>query len=248
MPVPHPLSYDKLIIIAVKGKSLGDDIHCPHPACECKGSLIFTGSWVDRGIVLSDTAHKTEFKRRQYPIARCTECKRRFRVLSCEVLPYKTYSLPIIETACGVYTQTARGLRKSVSCFTGIRPDYTTLHGWLGGLGDCALDRNAHKEYRGHEIHPFSSVIAETSKKLNPMLFETWRKIYLIPEWKFKSTFRKDHLQACARLLQTASFLFPDSHFPLHSWYAWSLNHCDVSSWLFFSVCGCTAFQLIRPP
>jgi len=49
MPIPFPVSYSKLCILAVNGKLLSTDIICPK--CQVVGRLFFTSSWVLRGII-----------------------------------------------------------------------------------------------------------------------------------------------------------------------------------------------------
>ncbi|MBI3268742.1 MAG: hypothetical protein HYZ53_06950 [Planctomycetes bacterium] len=77
------------------------------------------------------------------PLARCGECDRWARVLPIELLPRKTYALPVIETAARCYTSPdpcGPGLRPTVRRLGKFAPVHSTLHHWTAGLGERALD------------------------------------------------------------------------------------------------------------
>ena len=65
MPVPFPVSYSKLCILAVKGELLSVDIICPK--CQMVGRLFFTSSWVLRGYYLVRERWQTYFRKDQNP-------------------------------------------------------------------------------------------------------------------------------------------------------------------------------------
>ena len=254
MPVPFPDSYDNLCQFTEQGKSLGKDAICPNPQCCARGKLIFTGTWVERGVIWPKGKTGAVFKRNPFPLASCQVCGGRFRVLPQEVLPRKAFSLPVIENCCRSYPQSKNGLRKTVNSLKGDRPHFTTLHGWLGGLGIRALDRVKIRENRSagktnkvaYSIISLTvaALVAETGKKLKRGVVREWQHHYDIPSWKYKNERRHDQLEACARLFTAASYLFPDDSYPLTSWQSWLIKEIHVAGWVFPSRGNCTAIQL----
>ena len=254
MPVPFPDSYDNLCQSARQDKSLGKDAICPNPQCCARGKLTFTDSWVDRGVVWPKGKRGAKFKWNLIPLARCHVCGGRFRVLPQEILPRKTYSLPVIENSCRSYPQSGKGLRKTVNSIKGNRPHFTTLHGWLGGLGVKALDREKVQKNRSAKrrkkasysgkVFTTAALVAESAKKLKGGVVRKWHSQFNIPSWKYKNERRHDQLEACARLFTAASYLFPDEPYPLTSWQSWLIKEVHVAGWVFSARSGCTAIQL----
>lgn len=74
-------------------------------------------------------------------LARCAVCKKRIRVLPCDVLPRKRYSVQVIERLVEEYDQNKKGLRKVVDGLPGDAPAHTTLHAWTDGIGAWFLGR-----------------------------------------------------------------------------------------------------------
>lgn len=75
-------------------------------------------------------------------LAFCPSCRHRPRVLPCDVLPRKTYSLPVIEKTGATYTDGHQSLRAVVWRLPGDQtPVHATLHAWTEGLGAFALGR-----------------------------------------------------------------------------------------------------------
>jgi hypothetical protein len=166
-----------------------------------------------------------------------------------EFLPRKTYSLPVIEKSCRLYLGSACGLRKAVEKIKGISPHYSTLHGWLGALGERALDRvlpSGKRNTRGqHHQPPTSSIIAETAKRLDPGLVNRWtERKPKIAKSKYQSELRKERLQGCHRLLSTAASLFDPLLYPLSRWNHYLLTYFHVPVWGFMSRGSLTAIQL----
>ena len=65
------------------------------------------------------------------PECRCTVCRRRMRVLPVEIAPRKSYTRPVIETACATYAALSRGtitLRQTVSRLGKDAPHFSSLH------------------------------------------------------------------------------------------------------------------------
>jgi hypothetical protein len=172
------------------------------------------------------------------PLALCEQCKSRLRVLPVEILPYKTFGLPVIEAACIHYTTSADGLRKTVGKIPGVAPHYSTLHGWMGGLGERAMDKVHLRRDRATigqpSLPPTSALVAETAKRQGLELINRWGKTKPpIAPWKYESLFRKELLQSCLRLLSIAASLFQDSPYPLTLWQHWLLPMFLVAAWLF---------------
>ena len=237
MPVPFPVSYSKLCILAVKGELLSADIICPK--CHMVGQLFFTSSWVLRGIIWYANAGKLIFEEIKIPLVICHGCKGRFRVLPEEILPYKHFSLPAIEDICGGYVQPDPddpGLRKYVDSISGVHPHYSTVHRWTEGLGERVLDRlqpGSQKTPFPELWLPSSALVSESAKRNNPGVLTQWRQSHEIPSWKYHSSRRHDQLQACARLFDVAGFLFPNELHPLTTWQGQIIEHFNVAGWWF---------------
>lgn len=254
MPVPFPDSYDNLCQSSRQGKSLGRDTICPNPRCCCRGKLVFTDSWVERGVTWPKGKTGAVFQRKPIPLARCQVCGGRYRVLPREVLPRKTYSLPVIENSCTSYPRSGKGLRKTVNSIQGDHPHFSTLHGWLGGLGVRALDRvkiqkkrsprGGKKFSHSGKVFTTAALVAESGKKLRRGVVRKWHSQFYIPSWKYKGERRRDQLEACARLFSAASYLFPDEPYPLTSWQSWLIKELHVAGWVFPARAACTAIQL----
>jgi hypothetical protein len=59
-----------------------------------------------------------------------------------EIAPRKSYTRPVIETACATYADPSRPtitLRQTVEQLGKNAPHASSLHGWLGALGARAL-------------------------------------------------------------------------------------------------------------
>jgi hypothetical protein len=235
---------------------LGDDCICP--GCRVRGRLVFTGNWVNRVIVWPEASdlNKNKDETIKIVLARCLDCQGRFRVLPAEILPYKRFSLPLIEKYCRIYfTPELDGpdLRKTVAGPPGNypRPHYTTLHRWLTFLGERILDRLplSSQSSRGSAPRfsfpipwlPTSALISESAKRLQTGIKRWWNHPVKIPSWKYKSPRRREQLQACARLLATASHLFPDDPHPLTAWEGKIIEYLNVAGWWFPSGYACTA-------
>jgi len=248
IPVPFPVSHSTLCRLAVKGESLGDDVICP--GCRASGRLVFTGSRVARNIIWYGKDGKLVYEEIKVPLACCRNCPGRFRVLPVEIAPRKTFSLPIIEDACRAYVQPdpdGPGLRKAVEGLAGISPNYTTLYRWMEGLGERVLDRLQTGGKKASFPEPWLStaaLISESAKRLNPDIQKRWNRSPKIPSWKYHSSRRRDQLQACARLLDCASFLFPDEPHPLTAWQGKIIEYFHVAGWWFPTGYPCTAIQL----
>lgn len=196
-----------------------------------------------------DLAGVALYQETPVPLALCEQCNSRIRVLPVEILPGKTFSLPIIETACHHYGISGDGLRKTVKTIPGVAPHYSTLHGWLGGIGERAMDKVQLKHDKAAigqpSLPPTSAVVAETAKRKDLELIKCWNKTKpVIAFWKYKSLFRKELLLSCIKLLQIAGWLFQISPYPLTTWQHFLMPIFDVPAWLFASRNLLTPIQL----
>ena len=71
-------------------------------------ALVLSRTRVRRGLSVLETdavgeLHAVEIEA-QIALARCRRCERRVRVLPCDVLPYKHYSVSVIAQLAGAYT------------------------------------------------------------------------------------------------------------------------------------------------
>ncbi len=190
--------------------------------------------------MLFDLAGVAFYQQTPVPLAVCEECYSRIRVLPVEFLPGKTFSLAVIENACHHYTTCEDGLRQTVKKIPGVAPHYSTLHGWLGGVGERALDRvrlQTNKAAIGKpSLPPTSTLVAETAKGHDLDLIKRWNKTEPpIASFKYKTLFRKELLQACLKLLCMAASLFPTSASPLNMWQQILIPIFHAPGWLFAS-------------
>lgn len=203
--------------------------------------MVFTGRWVMRGVVERGPRGGTGFRRIKIPLARCTACGRTARVLSAGVLPRKTFTLPVIEDAASRYvSRDGPGLRGVVAGLGQHAPDHATLHRWLTGLGERALDRPS----RGAVSAPTAAaLVSETERRLRVAVRPLWRSRPRIAVWKHRTEPRRDELEACARVLAVAGALFPREVSPLTEWDRRLAGFLGVAAWTFWTGRPCTRMQ-----
>ncbi len=168
---------------------------------------------VARGLVrLEGPAHFVA-KDIEVPLARCDGTKRghRPRVLPANILPKKTYALAAQEAPMDAYRTSGRGLRTTLSGFTGDVPHASTLHGWLQGCGRYALGRSP-----PDGILPVGALLEATRrrKSLDALQLEP---VPVHPD-RYRSEARREELEAASGLLALAGPLFPDRTDPLSAW------------------------------
>jgi hypothetical protein len=242
MPISLPLEYDKLTKENVKGNSLGPEISCCH--CGSKGSLIYTGYYVSRNVVWADDNGNATHELISIPIGKSLCCKKRFRVLPGGVLPYKVFSLPLIEKAFYYYTHLEISLRCATEKLSGnTQPHYSTIWRWLKGMGQRVHDRDNLSSKRYHIPHT-SSLIEESARRINSSIRKIWLIIPKISSWKWKSERRREELEACAKLVNSAKYLFPESLNPLLQWQHILMPSFNVAPWYFLTSKAVTSFQL----
>jgi hypothetical protein len=111
MPIPFPGNYDTLCRNA--GKAVAVAFHGPCPQCGTKGSFVFTGAVVGRGVVIVTEAKGFAYASWSIPLARCGACRKWARVLPIELLPRKTYGAQVIQTGMSRYAFSELSLRKA---------------------------------------------------------------------------------------------------------------------------------------
>jgi len=241
--VSVPIAYDALKAAAVKGKTVAGRIACP--PCGAIGALVYTGRWVMRwsqwpgagGIVHRPTP---------VPECRCTVCKRRMRVLPVDIAPRKSYTRPVIETACTAYadkSHPAISLRQTVMRLGSNAPHASSLHGWLGAMGARALGRLD----RHGQGPPVAALIAESAKVQRSELPTEWTQPYPVAARKYRSKQRREQLESCVRLFDTAQRLFPHAAYPFTAWEQSLQERFHVTCWGFPSRLCCTAIQQHAP-
>ncbi len=228
--------------MAVKGKNVGKGHVCPN--CKAIGRLVYTSIRVERGSGWS-ADRRVEHRSTPVPVCRCEVCRRRYRVLPIEITPFKHYTREVIETACAAYSDAQLPditLRKTVDWLGSKHPHYSSLHGWIGGLGERALgllDKGA--------SFPVSALIAETAKHHNRELPELWARPCPVAPRKYRSEKRAEQLEGCARVFATAAHLFPEAAHPFCAWEKELQEHFHVAAWSFPARGGCTAIQHHAP-
>ena len=215
------------------------------PKCRTVGSLVYTSRWVQRGSRWPGRGG-IEDRVTPVPLCCCEVCRKCFRVLPVEIAPFKSYTRPVIETACAVYTDTdwpTASLRQTVGHMGAGHPDASTLHGWLGGLGARALGRLD----RQKGTPPVAALITESATRLRSDLLPWWMQPYPICAYKYRSQQRREQLEACVRLFNTARRLFPQRAYAWCAWEHWLQSHFHVTAWGFPSRFACTAIQHHAP-
>jgi hypothetical protein len=186
---------------------------CPSPGCS--GRLDLTGRLVERGAVLLEGE---AFRYRRFPVAvaRCRGDggdRHWHRVLPAELVHGKTFSVPCVEAVVSESVRRGRSLRRAVGAFAGDVPHFTTLHGWIGGLGRYALMRETPEGGL-----PFGALLATSRRAGLPDGEAVFRKPVRIPEARYRCEARRDVLVATTRLLGAARATFPRARFPFSAW------------------------------
>jgi len=243
IPVSVPIAYDALPTAAVKGKTVGAKILCPH--CRAVGTLVYLSRWVARGSRWPGCGG-IEDRQTPVPLCRCEACRKCFRVLPVEIPSFKSYTGAVIETACAIYAAADRpteSLRQTVARMGKGHPHPSAVHGWLGGLGARALGRLD----RGKQTLPVAALITESNTRLHGDVLAGWTQPQPVSARKYRSPRRHDQLEACARLFNTAQRLFPQHAHPWCAWEHWLQSRFHVTAWGFPSRFCCTAIQHHAP-
>ena len=175
----------------------------PHDCCskDRPPALELTNCTVDRTAFIlekDDYGIDTVVERKvDIVLARCPKCKGRCRVLPADILPYKRYSLPVIELTVDLYNRGDLSLRQVTwhQLYGERTPEHTTLHGWTEGLGAWYLGRSIGE--LGFSV-PASRVLAELEIR-----FPQMNSLHSIPvrinPLRYRSQGRRERLGACKR-------------------------------------------------
>jgi len=142
-------------------------------------------------------------------LAYCPRCRVRVRVLPCDVLPHKHYTVAVIAAATGAYTAAdwTESLRSAVWGILGERtPSHTTLHGWTEGLGAHALGLPAGELPGPSGGWPFARVLAEAEARV-PEVGTVWSGAVAVDPRRYRSDARRERLATVARVLAVAETL-----------------------------------------
>jgi hypothetical protein len=130
-------------------------------------------------------------------LVRCPICKSRYRLLPADILPFKLYTLPVIELAICLYNRGDLSLRQVVwvQLYGDRTAAHTTLHGWTEGLGAYCLGRTVGEV--AFSV-PATRIFAELEIR-----FPQVKSLHSIPVWvnpkRYRSQGRCERLQACKR-------------------------------------------------
>lgn len=168
------------------------------------------------------------------------------RVLPCDVLPYKHYSLAVIALLAGTYAQPswAQSLRAVAWELLGERtPAHTTLHGWSEGLGAHALELPAGMFDGARSGWPFARVLAEAAARY-PAAQELWITPVWVDPRRYRSEGRCERLAAVARLMALAPTV-SETAMPhaLGAWCALTVRWSGSFGLRFPSTRWCTAIE-----
>lgn len=210
-----------------------------------------------RGAVLLDSSGVSYNKSLSIPLARCTTCKTKRRVLPLEILPYKTYGIAIIELSLRYYgfhiSDTLRFTTATIKHHFGLSPDHSTLWRWSVGLGEKIASREPY--ILSNYAPPSSAILAQTTRSRGSCdagdLFLdliSAAQLYLV-QFKYRSERRFDQLLAVVRLLILAQQIFgKTASSTLLLWNQLLLGDFFVPVWDFPCQIKETTLQQLHPP
>ncbi len=208
---------------------------------------MLSGSRVSRRLVLLE---RDEYGERQaqevsatIALACCSRCKRRTRVLPCDVLARKVYSLPLIEHQLALYAEGERSLRQVSWDLLGTKtPAHTSLFGWSEGLGAHALGRA-----RTELGLPVSRLLAESEARCQGIGSLLRHEAPVDPR-RYRSQARRERLSAVATLLLVA-VLVTGSCSPqaLSAWRRLAFTWTRSAVLVFPAAFSCTRIERLDP-
>ena len=179
-------------------------------------------------------------------LAYCPRCGARVRVLPCDVLPHKHYSVAVIAAAAGAYTPPdwSESLRGAVWSMLGQRtPSHTTLHAWTEGLGAHGLGLAAGEFAGPSGGWPFARVLAQAQARV-PEVGRVWSGNVEVSPLRYRGEERRERLAAVARVLavaQTLSDIPPPE--ALAAWRALIVRHSTSFGLRFPTGLLCTGIE-----
>jgi hypothetical protein len=208
IPITIAITYDTYSSLYSQGLLASHlwETTCPKYPHDCSSqdpptALKLTSSTVDRTALIlekDDYGIDTVVERKvKIALVRCPICKCRYRLLPADILPYKLYTLPVIELAVSLYNRGDLSLRQVAwGQLYGERTfEHTTLHGWTEGLGAYCLGRTVGEV--AFSV-PATRILAELEIRFSPM-----KTLHSIPVWinpkRYRSQGRLERLGACKR-------------------------------------------------
>ena len=194
-----------------------DGRSCVVPGCE--NILLLTDKTVSRGAVWLEE-RTFIYQSVEVSLARCRGDgpAHTIRVLPADLLPGKVYSVPAQEGPASTYLLGGSGLRSTLAGFDGDVPHASTLHGWVGGLGRLARERDP---------EPPGPSFAEVRQEVEQRISSEFSRIFFEPVVVSPARYaaddadgdpdesRRDDLEFATRLLLAARAALPDAAFPL---------------------------------
>ncbi|MGB3399206.1 MAG: hypothetical protein WBA34_03420, partial [Candidatus Deferrimicrobiaceae bacterium] len=128
-------------------------------------------------------------------LVKCPICKGRYRLLPADILPYKLYTLPVIELSVSLYNRGDLSLRQVVwdQLYGERTPEHTTLHGWTEGLGSYCLGRTIGEV--AFSV-PATRILAELEIRFPQMKSMHSMPVRINPQ-RYRSQGRIERLKAC---------------------------------------------------
>lgn len=122
MPIPVPLTYDKLRQSHCKGTRVPRAGFLPDNEV-----FYYTGVLVDRGSVIAQGNKPIQYNQTPVPMARNPASNHQARVLSIEIMPHKTYGSGLIFKALCLYVFTPITYRQ-IAARLGLPPGQAPVH------------------------------------------------------------------------------------------------------------------------
>lgn len=144
----------------------------------------------------------------------CNRCSRKARLLPCDVIARKRYSVRVIVYLALLYSRWQEGLRKVVVSVYEESPSFTTLHEWTRGLGAHALGRDLDAALGDS----FSAVLAESTKRVPSIHAAASAPPPFVDERRYRSQAQRERLSAMAKLLLIAAAYAPNIECSLLCW------------------------------
>jgi len=256
IPITIAVTYATYVCLHSQGLLagyLGETI-CPKCSVDCAcqqppPALELTNSSVDRSLFIfekDDEGIDTVVKdMARIVLVRCPICKGRFRLLPADILPYKLYSLPVIERSVSLYNRGDLSLRHVAwGLLDGERtPQYTTLHSWTQGLGAWWLGRPIGE---AAFCIPATRIQAELEIRHPQMCSLHCQPVWINPD-RYRSQGRRERLEACKQFEIVGTLIASEN-----PWNFAELN-CLIVSWGnsfglgFKTGINCTAAEHIDP-
>ena len=216
IPITIAVTYDTYTSLYSQGLLAGYlcQTICPKYPHDCSSkapppALELTKSTVDRTAFIlekDDYGIDTVVERKvDIVLAKCPICKGRCRVLPADILPYKLYSLPVIEFSVSLYNRGDLSLRQVAweRLYGERTPEHTTVHGWTEGLGAWYLGRSIGEV--AFSV-PATRMLAELEIRF-PQIKSLHSLPVRINPLRYRSQGRLERLEACKRFEMIGTML-----------------------------------------